>query len=177
MDKTNFHLKKSKFGKIRVLVFGNFSITQKWFNMFDICVEIFITCLYIIYNVRNYFCGFLEVLWDLLELFKTQFSDVDCLLPGSGGRPVGRPTCTTLCTLAWYLSRSTGCKSPTLGWGRSTRRSTVSKAWSAERSTSQRAIFSLDWHGRPGGRPAGSTVKNLTVGRSTGRSTGRPFLA
>ena len=44
---------KSKFGKIQVLVFGNFSITQKWFKMFDNCVKIFITYFYIIYYVRN----------------------------------------------------------------------------------------------------------------------------
>ena len=41
---------KSKFGKIQVLVFGNFSITQKWFKMFEICVEIFHTSLY--FNVK-----------------------------------------------------------------------------------------------------------------------------
>jgi len=60
-------LKKYKFGKIQVLVFGNICKTQKWFKMFDNCVEIFITCLYNIYYVRNYFCGFLEDLWEFLE--------------------------------------------------------------------------------------------------------------
>ena len=48
--------------EIRILVFGNICKTQKWFKKFEICVEIFHTCLYIKENIRNYFCEFLEIL-------------------------------------------------------------------------------------------------------------------
>ena len=48
--KIKFPIEKSKFGKIQVLVFGNISLTQKWFKMFEICVEIFNTSLY--FNVK-----------------------------------------------------------------------------------------------------------------------------
>ena len=43
--KIGFPFGKSKFWKIRILVFGKISITQKWFKKFEICVEIFHTCL------------------------------------------------------------------------------------------------------------------------------------
>ena len=90
---------------------------------------------------------------------------------------IGRPTCTRMCTLTCHLARSTerstDCKYPILGWGRSTvRLGTID--WAVDRPKSN---CCLDWHGRPGGRPAGSTVNFLTVGRSTGRSTGRPIWA
>ena len=45
-EKIRFSIEKLKFGKIQVLVFGNISLTQKWFKMFEICVEIFNTSLY-----------------------------------------------------------------------------------------------------------------------------------
>ena len=45
-----FSIQKSKFGKIQVLIFDKISITQKWFKLFEICVEIFNTSLY--YNVK-----------------------------------------------------------------------------------------------------------------------------
>ena len=38
-----FSFEKSKFGKILILVFGEISITQKWFKKFEICVENFHT--------------------------------------------------------------------------------------------------------------------------------------
>jgi len=44
--KIGFSFGKFKFGKIQVLVFGNIPLTQKWFKMFAICVEIFHTSLY-----------------------------------------------------------------------------------------------------------------------------------
>ena len=57
--------------------------------------------------------------------------------------------------MASHLSRSTDCKCPTLGWGRSTERSTVSLG------TVDRAID----------RPESNC--SLDLARSTGRSTGR----
>ena len=66
--------------------------------------------------------------------------------------------------------RSTDCKCPTLGWGRSIGRSTVSLGTVDRAVDRPERNCSLDLHGRPGGRPEGSTVIFLTVGRSTGRS-------
>jgi len=73
------------------LVFGKISITQKWFKKFEICVENFNTSLYINVKCENHFCGFLEDLWEFLELKRTCFPVPELALPGSVGRPHGRP--------------------------------------------------------------------------------------
>ena len=92
---------------------------------------------------------FMEFLWQLKSSFSVPYSS----LPGSGDRPDRSTDVHKTCTLASHLGRSTerstDCKYPTLGWGRST----VRLGRSTEPSTGQRAICSLDWHGRPGSRP------------------------
>ena len=96
--------------------------------------------------------------------FLSHIAACQALAVDRDGRPdpesvdrTGRPTCTRACTQASHLGRSTersiDCKCPTLGWGRSTGRSTVRLgpvdrvvdrpesncslvlAWSTERST------------------------------------------
>ena len=50
LGKIRFPIEKSKFDKIQDLVFGKISKTSKRVQMFDICLELFITCLY--FNIK-----------------------------------------------------------------------------------------------------------------------------
>ena len=43
----DFSIQKFKFWKIRNLIFGKISKSQKWFKLFEIYVEFFHTCLFI----------------------------------------------------------------------------------------------------------------------------------
>ena len=110
-------------------------------------------------------------------IIKTQFSKSEFSLPGSGGRPTGRPDQEPVDQNGRPDVHKT-CTRPYQLAGRPSGRPTEVNPLSG-------------CPGRPGGRPvrepllsgsgrgrlAGSTVYFLTVGRSTGRSTGRPIWA
>ena len=100
------------------------------------------------------FLGFLQDLQVFLRIFLNCFSDPDIWLPGFGGRPysragrpVGRPTCTGLCTFGqatgpvdWAVDRTESfalCKSA------------VDRAVDRVPPT----VLFMTVGGRPGGRP------------------------
>ena len=149
------------------------------------------TCLYIKVLHWNYFCGFLEILWDFIWKFNPSFSVPemsDWLTAGRLGRSTvavgGRPDRSTdvhkTCTQPSSGGRSTGTvdRQRALLSGKPPVDRAVDQAESTalcfqtrstERSTDQIAVALWIWHGRLGGRPLGSTVKNLTASRSTDR--------
>ena len=150
-----------------------------WFDFTQTCL--YINVLYwklFLWNFRS-FMGF-------YFKFKTQVSspeNLPTMLWRSTGPRVGRPTCTKRARLASHLGRSTerstDCKYPTLGWGRSTDRSTVRRGRSTERSTGQRAFalwigmvdrrlqrslfwpLAVDWAGRPPAAWADKSAQRL----------------
>jgi len=83
-----FSIWKIKVWKIRDLFFGKISKTQKWFKKFEICVEIFLTCLYFKYNVRTYFLWIFRVFLGFFRILKTQFSS-HVVLPARLWRSTG----------------------------------------------------------------------------------------
>ena len=118
-------------------------------------------------------------------VFKSLKQPCQALAVDRAGRPdpelvdqTGRPTCTRMCTLTCHLGRSTArstdCKYPTLGWGRSTGRSTV-RLGTVDRAV-DRPESNCSLAGRPLGRPcqaSRSTVPTRewgTFSRSTGLS-------
>ena len=157
-----FSIQKSKFGKIRFLVYGKICKSQKWFKKF----EIFHTSLYINALCQNYFCGFLRNLWDFLEIKIPSFSVLECLLPGSGGRPgrsigprVDRPDQSTDVHKDVHADQPLGpvdrLQVP------HSRVGAVDRTVDHEQGTVDRAVD----------RPESNLLSGLA--RSTGRSTGR----
>ena len=163
------------------MVFGKISMTQKCFKMFEICVEIINTSLYINVKWENYFCGFFRRFMGIFRIKKNMFFCPRFWLPAlavdRNGRPgqepvdrSGRPDVHKIVHVAVSVGRSTDrstdCEQPTLGL------LPVDRAvdW-------QRVLLSVSGAGRPGGRPVAANGQKLTVVRSTVRSTGRPFLA
>ena len=129
------------------------------------------TSLYVKDNTRTNFCEFYVILWDFIKdkypsFLSPKFADwltagrPDRLTAAVVSRPVRSTDVHKTCTLASHLGQSTewstDCKYPTLGWGRSTDRSTV------RLGTVDRAV------GRPGGRPGSSNDQIFDRWRSTG---------
>ena len=80
----------------------------------------------------------------------------------------GRLTCTKMCTLTSHLGRSTerstDCKYPTHGWGRSTGRSTV-RLGTVDRPESKCSLVLARWTGRSTGRLNGQFFDRWPVDR------------
>ena len=69
-----FPFQNPSFWKIQILVEGKISITQKWFKLFEICVEFCHTYLYFKDLIRTYFCEIYVYFMGFLEGKKDKFS-------------------------------------------------------------------------------------------------------
>ena len=66
LDKTIFQFKNQSFRKYSFWFSAKFVRHKNGSNSLKYVLKFFHTCLYIKENIRNYFCGFLEFLWDFI---------------------------------------------------------------------------------------------------------------